>query len=38
MSQELIEAAMFHGDYTALRDFWTYCDEDEQDFDLETAE
>lgn len=35
---ETLEAAFFYGDYSALHEFWTFCDEDEQDFDIETAE
>ncbi len=35
---EVLEQAFFYGDYSALREFWTFCDEDEQDFDLAEAE
>ncbi len=35
---EVLEQAFFYGDYSALGEFWVYCDEDEQDFDLETTE
>ncbi len=35
---ETLEAAFFYGDYSALHEFWTFCDEDEQDFDIETTE
>lgn len=38
MSQELLEAALFHGDYSGLREFWNQCQEDEQKSDIETAE